>query len=209
MQTLMMTTVVWLAGGAVPDSVFDNGSKWQAEEVDGELTVESRPIAGTAFSEFRVSTVTDLPATVLCDSVFERATKGERASSIKLRKLVRDGTDERVVYSQIEAPMISRRDYAMTMRRQRLTGGSCQVRFKATNDQAPALPADFVRMENLWGSWLFEPVSGGKTRITHVLFADPGGSVPPFMARGGQKSSTKENVLLTLSRVRAAQALAP
>jgi hypothetical protein len=203
MQTFMMTVVLC----AVPDSVFENGSKWQAEEVDGVLTVESRPVVGTAFSEFRVSTVTDLPASLLCDSVFERATKGERASSITLRKLVRDGTDERVVYAQVEAPMISRRDYAMTMRRQRLTGGSCQVRFKTTNEQAPALPPDFVRMENLWGSWLFEPLTDGKTRITHVLFADPGGSVPPFMARGGQKSSTKENVLLTVSRVREAQAV--
>lgn len=100
--------------------------------------------------------------------------------------------------------MIANRDYAMTVRKQPLDGGACRVRFKVPNEAAPARPDGFVRMENVWGGWLFEPGPGEQTRVTNFLYADPAGDVPPFLVHGGQKVSAMQSVLLAQARVKAA-----
>lgn len=188
---------------AVPDSVFENQTAWQPNEVDGALTVEQRPIEGSAFNEYRISLVTEVPVQTLCTAVFEWGTKGKEGPGIKQKKLLKDGADERVVYLQIEQPLIAMRDYAMTVRRDQVGEGSCRIRFKTTNEAAPATPKDFVRMELVWGGWLFEPASEGKTKVTHWLFADPGGSVPTFLVHGGQKKSAKASVVSAIEKAKA------
>lgn len=201
----MSLLLVMMVLASVPDSVFENTTAWKPVDVDGALTVEKRAIADSAFNEYRISTTTELSVELLCSTVFEWGTKGNDSPSVKLSKLLKDGPDERVVYTQIEQPLISNRDYAMTVRKASAPNGGCRIRFKATNDQAPAAPEGFVRMEHLWGGWDFEPLPGGATKLTHFLFADPGGSVPTFLVHGGQKNSAKKSVLMALDKGRAAQ----
>jgi hypothetical protein len=59
-------------------------------------------------------------------------------------------------------------------------------------------------MEQLWGSWRFEPLAGGRARLTYTLFADPGGSIPSILVHGPQKSAAKESVVTGLRKVKAA-----
>jgi hypothetical protein len=201
--------VVTLALSAVPDSVYDNPAPWQQVDVDGELTIDSRLIEGTPFSEYRITAVTDVPVERLCAVVFEWGSKGKDSPGVKLTKVLKDGPDARVVYTQIEQPMISNRDYAMTVTKQPLPEGRCRIRFKVTNDEAPPKPEGFVRIERMWGGWSFEPLPEGKTKLTHFLFADPGGSVPTFLVHGGQKNSAKKSVVMALEKAHAALKAGP
>ncbi len=121
-----------------------------------------------------------------------------------MKKLLKDSETERVVYSQLEPPCISRRDYTMTVRRLPLEPSACRIRFKITNDEGPASTSALVRMENMWGGWSFEPAADGRTKLTYVLFADPSGAVPTFLVHGGQKKSAKDSVLIALEKGRAA-----
>jgi hypothetical protein len=181
-------------------SVFTNPQPWTVLE-KGPVTVESRPIANTPFSEFRVTTDTnEVSVDELCQSVFEWGTKEADSPGLKASKVLQDGDDERVVYNQIEQPFVSNRDYAMTVIRRRDEGG-CGIRFKATNDRAPAKGEGVVRMDRLWGSWRFAPIEGG-ARLTHTLFADPAGAVPPFLVHGSQRSAAKDSVKKAIEKAK-------
>ncbi len=192
----------------VPDSVFTNPAPWEHVDTDGPLSLDRRAVANNPYFEYRVVTTTEVPVAVLCDAVFEWGTRGTDNPGTKLSKVLSDSADERVVYNQIEAPLVSNRDYAMTVKRDRADEAHCRIRFKITNDGAPPPPDGYVRMEQMWGGWQFDAVDGGKTQLTYVLFADPAGSVPTFLVHGGHKRSAKDSVRMALAKARAAQAAA-
>jgi START domain len=182
-------------------SVFTNPQAWTVLE-SGPLTIESRPITGTPFSEFRVTADSkEVSVEALCRSVFEWGTKEADSPGLKASKVLQDGDDERVVYNQIEQPFVSNRDYAMTVIRRRDESG-CGIRFKATNDRAPTKGEGVVRMDRLWGSWRFTPIEGGGARVTYTLFADPAGAVPPFLVHGSQRSAAKDSVKKAIEKAK-------
>ena len=189
---------------AQPAGVFENSEPFQPLENRGGLVLQGRPIQGSKYSEYRVITVTPYPTSALCEHIYEWGTKGTDHPGVKLHKVLRDGADERVVYDQLEQPVVADRDYALTVVRRREPDGTCRIRFWTSNDLAPPKPKGFVRMERLWGGWLFEPLAGGKARLTYTLFADPGGRIPSFLVHGPQKSAAKESVLTGLRKVKAA-----
>ncbi len=181
-------------------SVFTNAQSWSVLE-KGALTIESRQIAGTPFSEYRVTADTkEVSVDDLCRAVFEWGTKEADSPGLKASKVLQDGDDERVVYNQIEQPFVSNRDYAMTVIRRRDEGG-CGIRFKATNEKAPTKGEGVVRMDRLWGSWRFAPIDGG-ARITYTLFADPAGAVPAFVVHGSQRSAAKDSVKKAIEKAK-------
>jgi hypothetical protein len=189
---------------AQPAGIFDNPDAFKVLEVKDGLTLQTRPVKGSKYSEYRVVTDTPYPVAALCDHIYEWATKGTDHPSTKLHRVLKDTPDDRVVYHQIEQSVVSDRDYALRVVRRREPDGTCAIRFWTSNELAPPLPAGFVRMERLWGGWRFEPLPGGKSRLTHTLFADPGGSIPAFLVHGPQKSAAKTSVVTGLQKVKAA-----
>ena len=67
--------IIALMLASVPDSVFDNPSPWKASAADGELKFEERPIKDSPFSEYRLTTTTDVSVEALCKEVFDLNTK--------------------------------------------------------------------------------------------------------------------------------------
>lgn len=188
--------------------MFANPAPFVRVESRAGLTLERRSIEGSRYSEYRVVTDTTLPVSALCEHIYEWGTKGTDHPGVKLHRVLRDGADERVVYDQLAQPVVSNRDYALTVVRRREVDGTCRIRFWTSNALAPPKPAGYVRMEQLWGSWRFQPLPDGKSRLTYTLFADPGGSIPAFLVHGPQQSATKEAVLMGLRKVKAALATA-
>jgi hypothetical protein len=203
-RTTMTALLVLLL--AQPTGVFENLEPWKVLETKGGLVLQGRPIKGSKLSEYRGVTDTPYPAQALCEHIYEWATKGTDHPGVRLRKLLKDGPDDRIVYDQIEQSVVSDRDYALTVVRRREPDGTCRIRFWTSNALAPPLPAGFVRMERLWGGWVFEPLPGGKARLAHTLFADPAGSIPAFLVHGPQKSAVKDSVITGLKKVKAALA---
>lgn len=189
---------------AQPAGVFDNPTPFEALDSSGGLTLSGRAIAGSVFSEYRVVTDTPYSVSQLCEHIYEWGTKGKDHPGVKLHKVLEDGADRRVIYDQLEQPVVANRDYAMTVVRERLESGECRIRFWVTNDAAPEKPRGWVRMNKLWGSWRFEPLDGGRARLTYTLFADPAGSIPAFLVHGPQKSAAKDSVVAGLAAVKQA-----
>jgi hypothetical protein len=189
---------------AQPAGVFENPDAFKVLEVKDGFALQTRSIKGSKYSEYRVVTDTPYPVAALCEHIYEWATKSADHPGIKMYKVLKDGPAERVIYNQIEQSVVSDRDYALMVVRRREPDGTCRIRFWTSNALAPPPPAGFVRMEHLWGGWSFEPLPGGKSRLTHTLFADPGGSIPAFLVHGPQKSAVKASVRDGLQRVKAA-----
>ena len=187
----------------VSPQVFDNPAAWNDEKARDGIALQSRPIADSSVYEYKASVDVDLPVSALCDQVFAWGS-GDKDIDARSRKVLRDGKDERVVYDQIEAPMVNNRDYAMTIHRYAdLEGGVCRIRFWASNELAPARQDGWVRMDKVWGSWTFTPQSNGKTRLVYTLFADPGGSVPAVFIHGAHKDSVFASVKKALAKTKA------
>lgn len=157
----------------------------KVSETDG-ITIEQRPVAGSKFVELKFTKATDKTPRSLCDAAFGDGKFDAAEPDLKSRAILQESADERVTYEQITPPIVSNRDYVVRARR--LTEGTaCRMTFEAANELGPKPPDGWVRVSKLKGHWLFEPLEGGKTRLTYVVFTDPGGSIPPFLVEGNRR----------------------
>lgn len=103
--------------------------------------------------------------------------------------LSRTGDNEVVTYARIAPPFISERDYPLKVRLTRGSAGSddkfkgstFKVEWTALPEAKPEVEG-VVRIKLNEGSWLAEPLDGGRrTRLTYTLLTDPGGLIPDFV----------------------------
>lgn len=167
-------------------SLLTAGAEYEkAGESDG-VTIEQRAVPASKFVELRFTTLTDKTPRSLCDAAFGDGKFDPKEPDLKARTIVQESADERVTYDQITPPVVSNRDYVVRAKRI-VEGASCRMTFEAANELGPKSPDGWVRVSKLRGYWLFEPVDGGKTRLTYVVFTDPGGSIPAFLVEGNRK----------------------
>lgn len=197
-----MSALVLLVAAQFATDVFENSTPFtRLDERDG-IILSRREVKASAYWEYRVEATTPHPVPALCEAIFDWGTRHPDGAMVTLNKVLDDGEDLRVIYNQISAPVVSKRDYAMTVRRERLADGSCRIRFRTTNEAAPARPEGFVRMNKLWGEWLLEPKGEGSSKLTYTLFSDPAGSVPAFLVHGSQRQATRDAALRALEKTK-------
>jgi hypothetical protein len=197
-----MSALVLLLAAQFASDVFDNADQFtKLEDRDG-ITVSRRAVKTSDYWEYRAEVSTPHPVPALCEAIFDWGTRHPDGAMITLNKVLDDQEDVRVVYNQVSAPVVARRDYAMTVVRERLADGSCRIRFRATNEAAPPRPDGFVRMNKMWGEWRLEATGPGASKITYTLFSDPAGSVPAFLVHGSQRQATRDGVVRALEKTK-------
>ena len=102
--------------------------------------------------------------------------------------LSRTNDNEVVTYARIAPPFISERDYPLKVRLTRRSAGDGTTKDNVFKVEWAALPEakpeveGVVRVKLNEGSWLAEPLDGGRhTRLTYTLLTDPGGLIPDFV----------------------------
>jgi hypothetical protein len=74
------------------------------------------------------------------------------------------------------------------------------VSFRTEDDPAhPPVPG-FVRIPLIRGHWDVFPIGEGRVSVQYRIFSDPGGSVPAFLARGGQRDAAVDFMKVILAR---------
>jgi hypothetical protein len=177
--------------------------EWKKESAPDGVTLESRPVKDSAFYEYRAQADTDAAVSALCDAIFDWGSVSKDHAQLKNRTLLEDLGEKRIVYDQLDPPVVSCRDFAFTVARDRRADGSCRLEFFPTNEKAPKLPDGWVRMEKLKGSWTFEPREGGKTHVTYQLWADPAGAIPAVLVHGSQREATVETLKKGIAKAKA------
>ena len=109
------------------------------------------------------------------------------------RVLSRKG-DTFIGYQRLSMPFVSDRDYTMRIHCQTwrgADGGTCYChRWEAANELGPAEKSGVARVRINEGSWLLEPVNGGRhTRATYTLFSDSGGRLPAQLINAANRTA--------------------
>lgn len=107
------------------------------------------------------------------------------------RILKRLSTTEFIAYQRIAPPMIAERDFDIDVKHQfgcPETKGVYKSEWTTHQNFEPEKPG-VVRMPIAEGSWVFEPLDGGKrTRITYTSLSAVGGSIPGWITNMSNES---------------------
>lgn len=159
---------------------------WEKVTTTDGVTIEQRPVSDSKFVELRFTTTTDKTPESLCAAVFGDGKFDEDEPDLESRKVLSETADTRITYDQITPPIVSHRDYVVRAH-WAMEGSACRMTFEATENLAPPPVDGWVRLKKVRGHWLFEPVEG-KTKLTYVVFSDPAGAIPPFLAEGSRRT---------------------
>lgn len=190
--------MIQLAFLAVALSASSDSSWRPAGNVDG-FKVEARDVAGSPFEEVKVSSLVAQPLASLCDAVWGRDVKLD--GRFKKRVVIRESDTDRWTYEQVRVPVVTDRDLVIhTQLVAAAQSGRCEVEFESATDPGYPRRSDHVRVGKVHGHWTLEPTSGGKVAMTYVIYSEPGGHLPAFLAKRGLRNAAVDFVKLILSR---------
>lgn len=188
-----------LLAASVQFSDIDARDGWTTQATRDGVTLERRAVPGSKYYEYRAFVRVAIDPARAADEIWA-AMRGGDMESLKHRDLLHESADELVIYDQIHTPVVSDRDYTITVRR--LTDGA-RTRFRCdtTNDKGPPPARGYVRIPIISAGWQVEPDGAGGTRLGHFAFSEPGGSVPAFLVRGAQADRSLADVLRMKKRL--------
>ncbi len=165
---------------------------WRYDRTVDGVRVETRDVTGSPFAEIRVSGASSASLERVCDAIYGKGLGNKLDGRFKRRDVLRETDTERWTYEQISVPIVSDRDYVMHVKLdQPPANGRCRVSFETTTDPGHPPVRGFVRIPAIRGSWSVTQL-GGAVQISYEIFSDPGGGIPAFLARGGQRSAAVE-----------------
>ncbi len=184
-----MVRLTFLLCALFPSLAF--AGEWQTvKEYSDGLLLEKRDVPESPYDEIRVSVHSKLPPKILADSLWKLRNEGYEARITKKRQVLLDTPTERVVYQQIDLPIISDRDYTIRLKRVIDSAtGVYQNLFQTDNAAGPKPMPGFVRIEQIRGGWTFEPDGKGGSFVTYFFLNDPAGSLPAGLVKGYQRDT--------------------
>jgi len=196
-------TLLLLAGSARADGLdlaqfthrSDSEAGWKGYGTKGAVTLERRAVAGSKFYEHR--SIIELPVEPerAAEEVWATMSGGDM-ESLKRREILRQSADEIVMYDQIRAPVVSDRDYTVSVRRVHdPLKRRWEFRCETHNELGPPPAPGYVRIPVVRAGWIVEPDGRGGTRLTYYAYSEPGGLIAAFVARGAQADRALADVI--------------
>jgi hypothetical protein len=197
LSLMVLALVAPSMAGAEPQST------WRSDGTIDGMQVDRRDVPGSSFDEVRVSTTSPLALQALCDAIYPKQFDGKLEGRFKKRELLHETETERWTYEQISVAVVSDRDYVMHVKlEQPASTGRCEIGFEtATHGTRPPV-AGFVRIPVIRGHWSLAPLPDGRVSVRYEVYSDPGGGVPAFLARGGQRSAAVDFMKVILARAK-------
>lgn len=157
---------------------------WVLQKDKDNIRVYTKKVEGYEVKASKVTTVLEttvhrLVAVLLDADNFYKVIASSKSS--KLLKIVSD--TERIYYVSTDAPWpVSDRDgvYSMKFSQDPKTK-TVTVKVGCLPDYIPQI-ADHVRVPASEGIWKFTPLNNGKVEASYEYVADPGGSIPAWLA---------------------------
>jgi hypothetical protein len=179
------------------DRALTPDAGWSTHQVKAGIALERRK-AGTGFYEHR--SVVDLPVdTEAAAAEVWACLRGGDMDSLKHREILREEPDQLVIYDQIKTPLVSDRDYTITVTRIR-EGRRVKFVCETHNELGPGPQKGHVRIPIIRAGWQVEPSEKG-TRLTYYAYSEPGGLIAAFLARGAQADRSMADVIRMVQRL--------
>ena len=143
----------------------------------------------------------------LCDALWGKHIPSKPEADFKKRIVLKETETERLTYEQVRIPIFTDRDYVMHVKLVAgASTGRCELEFGSVDDPHYPPDKDHVQIPSIRGRWTLVPTADGKVGVSYVVFGDPGGSIPAFLARGAQRSTAVKFLKVVLARAGAASA---
>jgi hypothetical protein len=186
-----------LAGhGCIAAEASENNSDgWTLDSNGSNLTLYSRPHAGSALKEFKAVGGIDAP-TITVHRVLDDVDSypSFMPYMAECRIIKRDG-DNIFTYQRLAPRIVSQRDYTLRVEQKSWPSGPGLAylhRWQTANEVGPPPQKGVLRVSVSEGSWLLEPDGPDKTRATYSIFSDTGGALPAFIANGAAALGIKK-----------------
>ena len=162
---------------------FAQQSDWQLKKDKDGIKVYTRESEGSDLDEFKGTgfinaSVDQLVQTLKAVDQMCEWSNCETAELI----LMEDSKQVNYTVTSVPFPMQDRDSYTQ-LEYQKIENGM-KVNITALPTYKPAQEGK-TRIPQLKGFWLFEKITENQTKITYQLQADPGGSIPAWMANAG------------------------
>jgi hypothetical protein len=167
-------------------TVDAENSEWELEkeEKDIQLEIYTREISGSSLKEFKGVMIAETTLSTLAALLLDSSAAPKWMHQCERFEVI-EQTDSKsaVIYFINGAPWpVSDRDAVisstMSQDSETLT---LRVDVKAVVDRLPE-DDDYVRIPRMAGFWSFSPLPGGKVEIVYQVHAEPGGSLPSWLA---------------------------
>ena len=184
-------------------------SSWKETGQQGGITTYERDREGTSIKEVRAVGTFDSPNWMV-RNVLDDADHYSQFMPYVIQSHILAHDPARhtlLTYAQVNPPVVSMRDYTILIHDESKPGPVegeeiYSSRWEDGSAKGPAEKKGFVRVKNNEGSWLLEPIDGGKrTRATYTLFTDGGGGIPAFLLNSLNKRRLVELYDVVAKRV--------
>ncbi len=166
---------------------------WSKKSEEDGIAVYSRQSVRGSLHEVRMVGEIDAPPRACRNVMVDHEAHPETMPhTAETRVLAREGDRVTWVYSLLDVPVVSNRDFTLRSVEEELRGSSAgyRIRFTVANDRGPPPRHGVVRIELCTGSWEFVSIDGGRrTRAVYTLLVDPGGFIPAFLANKATRRS--------------------
>jgi hypothetical protein len=170
---------------ATPLPALAGDEGWNEAAKKNGVTIYNRSRDGSDVKEVRATGVINAPNWVLKNVVDDVGRYKDFMPHTKESLVLRREGDSLITYQQIDAPVVSNRDYTLRQRDEsrRLPNGRIAYKksWSLANHLGPPPKDGVVRVQVNEGYWLLEDIDGKKTKGTYYLHTNPGGSLPGFI----------------------------
>lgn len=192
-----VSLLVLSLGLATPASASDEmdtftapGPEWSQASRNRDLVIFTKENKSAGVREIRAHTFVDAPPSAVFEAVSDFENYAKFMPYVKESEIIERAGDSLYVYSLLDLPLVSKRDYVIRVKPTRgnaSNGGVFKSEWEGASEKRPVRDG-VVRVTLNTGSWTLEPVDGGKrTRLTYSLLTHPGGAIPGWIAN---KSNT-------------------
>jgi hypothetical protein len=190
---LCIFVLVLCAGGTYTKASVQTDSLWVDPYVtDDSITVCSRTVPESGILELRAECIVNVPSGIVFRTAMRRDTYQHTSKYVVDYRIIQtDSSNVWYTYQRLAIPIFQDRDY--TLRYEAMLDsirGDYSLVWTIANEKGPPPRENVVRVQASRGALEMVPVEAGtKTRLTCTIYADPGGSIPGWLANIGNRST--------------------
>ena len=163
---------------------------WVLKRSNDKVQVFTRVKPGSDINEVLGKTTLPVPPWVLMNVITDFGNYKDFMPYTTRSKIIKTMGKTVYSYQYLDIPVLSNRDYVIAVTDVSYKDKKGNLIYKTqwvpSNELAPALPDDTVRIKINEGHWTLESQQAGKaTLLSYYLYTSPGGSVPTWAANKG------------------------
>jgi len=172
-----------LVSAQVPtDESVTKKYEWQLARDKNDIQIYTRKVDGAKLKEYKATMEIHSTSDDVLHAITEVKDYTQWMHQMAEARILRSSANELELYCLQSAPWPAKdRDIYSVLTIHHLSAGIIRVDMRASQDESP-IQKGRVRVPEIDGYWLIEPLVDGRVRVTQQLLAHPGGSLPEWLA---------------------------